>query len=114
MPFLFNALRTVLFAFHASYIASQLYSAKSRVVLPSAALRANKISLKPKDLITLLIYQKYHSVQSTEYHLLELVKIFSLCLNFCFDAVFIRSVLDTHQKITFSHNADRNFPYSFF
>jgi len=64
VPLLFNALRTVLFAFHASYIASQLYSAKSRVVLPSA--------------------------------------------------VFIRSVLDTRQNITFSRIADRNFPYSFF
>jgi len=33
------------------------------------SLLANKIPLKPKVLITLLIYQKYHSVQSTEYHL---------------------------------------------
>ena len=30
---------------------------------------ANKIPLKPKVLITLLIYQKYHSAQSAEYHL---------------------------------------------
>ena len=30
---------------------------------------ANKIPLKPKVLITLLIYQKYHSARSAEYHL---------------------------------------------
>ena len=33
------------------------------------SLWANKIPLKPKVLIKLLIYQKYHSVRSTEYHL---------------------------------------------
>ena len=45
----------------ASGIASQWYCLRQ--------LRANKIPLKPKALISLLIYQKYHSVRSTEYHL---------------------------------------------
>ena len=31
--------------------------------IASSSLRANKIPLNPKDLITLLIYQKYHSVR---------------------------------------------------
>ena len=40
---------------------------RSGIVFDS--LWANKIPLKPKVLITLLIYQKYHSVRSTEYNL---------------------------------------------
>ena len=31
-------------------------------------LKANEITLKPQVLISLLTYQKYHSVRSTEYH----------------------------------------------
>ena len=40
-------------------------------VLCFAQFMADKISLKPKVLITLLICQKYHSVRSTEYNLIK-------------------------------------------
>ena len=45
----------------ASDIALQWYCASHRF-------KANEITLKPQVLISLLTYQKYHSVRSTEYH----------------------------------------------
>ena len=51
-----------------------------RSIIAFGSLMANKISLNPKDLITLLIYQKYHSVRKCR---ISLEKVIILRYNNC-------------------------------
>ena len=67
MPSVLKDTRQFYSPFGEWYLLSQVILLRSGIAFGS--LLANKIPLKPKVLITLLIYQKYHSVRSAEYHL---------------------------------------------